>query len=348
MRTELFDYSLPEELIAPYPLPERDGARLCVLGPEEPSEARVRDLPRLVEPGDLLVLNETKVRPARVFCERPRSGSQGGGRVEVVFLRQLEAGQWEALARANRPLRPGDKLAIVEAGLELTVEKKGEQGTIFLRSTEDVEEALARHGQMPLPPYMRRAAEDLDRSRYQTVFAKEVGSAAAPTAGLHLTPELLSEIEAKGGRVARLVLHVGLGTFRPVSTDDLDDHAMHEEWIRVTAEVSEAVRRTREQGGRVVAIGTTVVRALESLADEQGQIAPGERATRLLIQPGYRFRVVDALLTNFHMPKSTLVALVSALGGRERVLAAYEWAIARKFRFLSYGDAMWIPGRMAE
>ncbi len=348
MRTELFDYSLPEELIAPYPLPERDGARLCVLGPVEPSEARVRDLASFLEPGDLVVLNETKVRAARVFCERPRSGSQGGGRVEVVFLRQLSPGKWEALARANRPLRPEDKLTISEAGLELTVEKKGEQGTILFHSSGDVEQALSVYGQMPLPPYMRRAAEELDRSRYQTVFAKEVGSAAAPTAGLHLTPELLSEIESKGVQVSRLVLHVGLGTFRPVSTDDLDDHAMHEEWIRVTPEVSEAVRRTREQGGRVVAIGTTVVRALESLADDQGQIAPGERATRLLIQPGYQFRVVDALLTNFHMPKSTLLALVSALAGRERVLGAYEWAVARGFRFLSYGDAMWIPGRMAE
>lgn len=348
MRTELFDYSLPEELIAPYPLPERDGARLCVLGPKEPSEARVRDLPGFLEPGDLLVLNETKVRSARVFCERPRSGSQGGGRVEVVFLRELMPGQWEALARANRPLRPGDSLTIPEAALELTVEKKGEQGTIFLRSRGDVEQALLAHGHMPLPPYMRRQDEDLDRSRYQTVFATEVGSAAAPTAGLHLTPELLGEIEGRGVEVARLVLHVGLGTFRPVSTDDLDDHAMHEEWIRVTPEVSDAVRQTRERGGRVVAIGTTVVRALESLADETGRIAPGEGATRLLIQPGYRFRVVDALLTNFHMPKSTLLALVSALAGRQRVLGAYEWAIARRFRFLSYGDAMWIPGRMAE
>lgn len=346
MRTDLFEYELPSELVAPYPPLERDGARLCVLAESGPREGQVRELPGLLDPGDLVVLNETKVRPARIYGTRPRQGSQGGGQVELVFLRELGAGIWEALARANRPLRPGDQVSLEAAGLELFVERKGEHGTIVMRVSGDLDAALARFGEMPLPPYMGRAAEALDQTRYQTIFAKEMGSAAAPTAGLHVTQAMLDAFQARDVSVARLVLHVGLGTFRPVSVDDLDDHAMHQEWLRVTPELAEAVRKTKERGGRVVAIGTTVVRALESLADEKGRLEPGESSTQLLIQPGYRFRVVDALFTNFHMPKSTLMALVSALAGRERILDAYRWAIERRFRFLSYGDAMWIPRRM--
>lgn len=305
----------------------------------------VRDFPALLEPEDLVVLNETKVRPARVYASRPKVGTQGGGRVELVFLRDLGDGRWEVLAGANRPLRPRDVLLLEDGALEIVVERRAEHGTIVIRASGDVEAALARIGEMPLPPYMGRAAEELDQTRYQTVYAKEVGSAAAPTAGLHMTEAMLDALWTRGVSVARLILHVGLGTFRPVSTDDLDDHPMHEEWLRATPELSEAVRRTRQRGGRVVAIGTTVVRALESLSNEAGEIEPGEITTKLLIQPGYRFRVVDALLTNFHMPKSTLLALVSALAGHEQIMNAYHWAIERRFRFLSYGDAMWIPER---
>jgi S-adenosylmethionine:tRNA ribosyltransferase-isomerase len=344
VRTELFDYTLPDAAIAAFPPSERDGARLCKLTRSGPEEGWVRDLPALVLPGDLLVVNETKVRRARAYVRRPKVGASGGGRVEVLFLNSLSASKWEALARAGGRIRPGDRLEWPEAELEFTVLESQAPGTLVLEASGNVERALEEFGEMPLPPYMKRDALPEDTQRYQTVFARELGSAAAPTAGLHLTDALLDRIRGAGASVASVVLHVGLGTFRPVSADDLDEHDMHEEGYTVEPDLVEKVRATKAAGGRVIAIGTTVVRALESAA-LAGGLRAGAGTTRLLIQPGYRFQVVDALFTNFHQPRSTLLALVSAFVGRTRLLESYAWALARNYRFLSYGDAMWIPER---
>ncbi len=348
MRTNLFDYELPQQLIAKRPPKERDGARLLELKRDGVRHGVVRNWPERLEPDDLVVLNETRVRRARL--EARRQGS--GGRVELLLLSRgqptARGELWEALGKANRPLRSGDELGA--AGLSLVVRRKGEQGTLELEAFGDLEQALSSEGTMPIPPYIDRPADEEDAQRYQTVFARDVGSAAAPTAGLHLTMEMLEMLRRRGVRTGRLVLHVGVGTFRPVTAADLDEHPMHEEWISVPESLCEAIEETRRRGGRVVAVGTTVVRALESAKDPagSGRARPFEGPTRLLIQPGYRFGVVDALLTNFHLPQSTLLALVSAFAGRERVLAAYAEAVKQKYRFLSYGDAMWLPTRMDE
>ncbi len=346
MRTELLEYELPKELIATRPLKQRDGGRMCVVHAQHVSHQMVRDLVNEVTDGDLLVLNETRVRRARLSCCRPmRSPGQGGGKVELLFLRELPCGSWEALARANRPVREGDELE--SPGLRFCVVRRLEGGTLMVRPSGDLEQELAVHGAMPIPPYMERNADARDIERYQTVFSKTLGSAAAPTAGLHLSEQMLTKLELRGVRLARVLLHVGIGTFRPVAADDLDQHAMHSEYVEVGEDTVALVAQTRAQGGRVVAIGTTVVRALESACLSYGQLAPFRGETRLLIQPGYQFSAVDALLTNFHQPKSTLLALVSAFAGRERVLAAYRAAVQEGYRFLSYGDAMWIPRRIA-
>lgn len=360
MRTELFDYELPEALIAQRPPGERDAGRMLELGPDGVTHRMVRELPSRLEPGDLLVLNETRVRRARVVATRASRDENRslasdlgrlGGRVELLLLRLLgedAAGvqRWEALGRANRPLRVGDRL-VGPLGIELWVGARAEGGVVELRARGDLDAVLASHGQMPIPPYIERPSDEDDAVRYQTVFARELGSAAAPTAGLHLTEQMLGVIEARGVSTARVVLHVGVGTFRPVRADDLDEHPMHAEWISVSPELASRIAETRRRGGRVVAVGTTVVRALESARDpgRPGLVIPQSGETRLLIQPGYRFGVVDALLTNFHMPRSTLLALVSAFAGRARVLAAYREAVDQGYRFLSYGDAMWLPSR---
>lgn len=366
MRIDLFDYELPHEQIATEPTLARDGARLLSLLPDGLTHGAVRDLPMHVGPGDLLVVNDTRVRAARVFGSRLRPDGSLGGRVEALFLKRVgvEGGleQWSALGRGSKPLKVGDRLllgaladgadedGVVDGhgGVQVTVLAKHLDGELLLGVAGEVEPLLERAGAMPLPPYMKRAAEAADRERYQTVYARELGSAAAPTAGLHFTTELLAAIEARGAELARVTLHVGLGTFRPVEVEDLDQHPMHAEEITVDQAVKEAIERTRARGGRVVAIGTTSLRALESAAhpEARGQVRLVDRElTRLLIQPGYDFRVVDALFTNFHMPKSTLLALVAAFAGTERVLEAYRTAVREKYRFFSYGDAMWIPGR---
>jgi len=274
----------------------------------------------------------------------------GGGAVELLFLRPLAENTWEALGRAGSRIKTGDHFESAEAGLQLVVLETRQNGTLVLEANGDVERALEAIGEMPLPPYMKRSAVEADASRYQTVFARHLGSAAAPTAGLHLSEGLLTRIRERGVTLGRVVLHVGLGTFRPVSAADLDQHDMHEEWYSVDAELVEQIAKTRARGGRVVAIGTTVVRALESAAlaskARGGALEAGEGSTRLLIQPGYRFQLVDALWTNFHQPRSTLLALVSAFVGRDRLLSAYAWALEHNYRFLSYGDAMWIPERL--
>ena len=350
MRTELLDYELPEELIAKRPLAERDASRLLVLDRGAIEHRLIRELPMLLPEGALLVVNDTRVRQARVFGARRGSG----GKVELLMLgRRSELEQadgrevWEALGRSSKPLRVG---VVVDAGrLACEVLERNADGTLLIAVTAPhaVEEVLAAEGRVPIPPYLGREDDADDVARYQTVYAERVGSVAAPTAGLHLTPGLLAAIAARGIEMGRLELQVGLGTFRPIVADDLSAHVMHEERFVVDATLVAQIARARARGGPVVAVGTTVVRALESAADPAtpGQVRSQSTATRLLIQPGYAFRIVDALLTNFHQPKSTLLALVAAFAGFEAMRAAYRAALAERYRFLSFGDAMWLPRR---
>jgi len=356
VRTDLFDYELPEELIADAPPEGRDQGRMCGVLEQGLRHAQVRDFPDELGPLDLVVLNETKVRRARLHGRRETVASsigEPGAKVEFLFLERLARAAdgsevWSALGKANRPLRLGDRVRCGDFALE--VAGRGPGGLLEIRSAGDVDHLLETHGELPIPPYMRRSADARDDTRYQTVFAAHLGSAAAPTAGLHVTSEMLERIRARGARVERLTLHVGIGTFRPVVADDLDQHTMHSEAFDVPARLAQAIAETRQQSGRVVAVGTTVVRALEAAADPEqpGLVRAHGGRTELLIQPGYSFRVVDALLTNFHMPKSTLLALVAAFAGHERVLAAYRAAVDARYRFLSYGDAMWLPARLSE
>lgn len=347
MRVDLLDYPLPEAAIAQRPTDDRDGARLLVVGEREVSHRRIVDWPALVPDGALVVLNDTRVRRSRLRFEKAT-----GGKVELLVL-DVRAGEdgaeiWTALGHSNRPLRLGKELQL--GPLRLTLIERGPAGEFILsaRGHGDPEAFFEQYGLVPLPPYIRRAAGEDDVERYQTVFAEQLGSAAAPTAGLHLTPRMLEQLRARGVEIGFTTLHVGAGTFMPVRADDLDDHPMHAERYTVSQALSDAVARARARGGALVAVGTTVVRALESAADPdvEGRVLPRSELTRLLIQPGYRFRVVDALLTNFHAPRSTLLALVSAFAGRNRLSAAYAAALTRGYRFLSYGDAMWLPRRL--
>lgn len=350
MRTELLDYPLPEELIAKRPLAERDGSRLLVLDRGAIAHRMIRDLPALLPEGSLLVVNDSRVRRARVLGARRHSG----GRVELLLLGRQPALErndgrevWQALGRASKPLRRG---VVIDAGrLECEVLEREADGTLLLaiRAPGPVEAVLADEGRVPIPPYLGREDDEDDVARYQTVYAERVGSVAAPTAGLHLTPELLARIAGRGVELGRLELEVGLGTFKPIVAEDLAEHVMHEERFGVSAELAEQVARARERGAAVVAVGTTVVRALESAADPErpGHVTAQSGATRLLIKPGYAFRIVDALLTNFHQPKSTLLALVAAFAGFDAMRAAYASALAERYRFLSFGDAMWLPRR---
>jgi S-adenosylmethionine:tRNA ribosyltransferase-isomerase len=348
LRTALFDYDLPESRVARHPLSERDQARLLVLDGGRVEHRRVSDLAELIPAGALVVVNDTRVRHARVLAQR----AETGGAVELLLLARLDvAGEgeelWEALGRANKPLRPG--ASIVAPGFRAEVRELRGRGLVqvSVRAEGGVEAWLAAHGRVPLPPYLGRADELEDRERYQTVFADKLGSSAAPTAGLHLSDALLAALRARGTEIATVTLAIGLGTFRPVEVEDLDDHDMHSEPVEVGTFLVDAVARARARNAPVVAIGTTVVRALESAADAEfpGRVRPFRGQTRLLIQPGYSFSVVDALLTNFHQPRSTLLALVSAFAGREAVFSAYRAALDASYRFLSYGDAMWIPSR---
>jgi S-adenosylmethionine:tRNA ribosyltransferase-isomerase len=349
VQTNLLDYELPETAIAQRPLADRDAARLLVVERERVRDGSFRDWADLVPAGSLVVFNDTKVLRARVLGTRPETG----GRVELLLTTRVERTSpddevWLALGRANRPLRPGARVS--SGALCCEVLSSDDEGTLRVRLTAGggVETALEAHGHVPLPPYVRRPDEAMDAERYQTVFARYAGSVAAPTAGLHATETTLARLRARGVTTAFATLHVGVGTFRPVSADDLDAHVMHEEHFSVSPELERAVAEARERGGAVVAVGTTVVRSLESarhLTDPR-RVRATTGWTRLLIQPGYRFGPVDALLTNFHMPKSTLLALVAAFAGRERMLDAYRSALALGYRFLSYGDAMWIPERL--
>lgn len=346
MRTELLDYELPTELIAERPPPRRDDGRLLVLAAGGCEHKRVRDLVELVPEGALLVLNDTRVLPARLLGAR-----SSGGKAEFLLLRRQQDGEhdqiWTALGRPAKKLGPGARVTVGE--LHATVLARGDGGEVSVRleSPLGVSEALGRVGRVPLPPYIARQDDADDRERYQTIYARSEGSAAAPTAGLHLSEELLAAFASRGVERAQVTLHVGLGTFRPVTSGDLDDHEMHSEWFQLDDSVAHAIERARARGRPVVAVGTTVVRALESARDSArpGHVRPCAGETRLLIQPGFSFSVTDSLLTNFHQPRSTLLALVSAFAGLERVRDAYRAALAERYRFLSYGDAMWIPRR---
>ncbi|HEX6900013.1 MAG TPA: tRNA preQ1(34) S-adenosylmethionine ribosyltransferase-isomerase QueA [Thermoanaerobaculia bacterium] len=334
MLTSDFDYHLPPERIAQEAAP-RGESRLLVLDREGPDRhARIRDLPRLLRPGDLLVLNDTRVIPARLFGHRP-----SGGRMEVLLIERRGEREWDALVKPGRRAQPGTRIDFAD-GLAAEVVDKREDGRHLLRFSEPVEPHLDRLGHIPLPPYIHRPDTPADRERYQTIYARHPGSVAAPTAGLHFTEELLREIEAAGIGIARVTLHVGVGTFKPVSAEKIEEHRMESERYEISEETAAALRRAR----RVVAVGTTVVRTLESAARD-GEVQPGSGATELFITPGFNFQLVDALLTNFHLPRSTLLMLVSAFAGRERVLAAYEEAIREGYRFYSYGDAMLVERR---
>lgn len=334
MQTSDFDYELLPELIAQYPLPERSASRLLVLDAQGDYEDRqFRDLPGLLEPGDLLVFNETRVIPARLFGRKPT-----GGRVELLIERVT--GKRTALAhgRTSKPLRVGQELEIEGGGRLIVIDRQDDLVRVEA-SGEPMMALLQRAGHMPLPPYIERTDEAADRERYQSVFARVPGAIAAPTASLHFDDAVLTALARRGVDSVRLTLHVGAGTFQPVRDEDLSAHRMHQEWCEVGADAVEAVAETRKRGGRIVAVGTTVVRALES-ASAGGELQPYTGDTELFITPGYRFRTVDALVTNFHLPRSTLLMLVSAAAGREAVLAAYRHAVATGYRFYSYGDAM--------
>lgn len=354
MRVDRFDFELPPEQIASRPPAERDGARLLALEPGGVRDLRVLDLPDLIEPGSLLIVNNTKVLHARLLGHRRGTG----GKVELLLLRPLDGSlngdRWSALGRASKALRPGSCVEIGTTGELLAhVNAVGDEGVLEVRLEAvgggSIAEAIERVGHVPLPPYVQRPDDENDRERYQTVFASQPGAVAAPTAGLHLSHALISRLADRGVTLAPITLHVGLGTFRPVSVDDLDDHPMHEEWLEVSASTAEKIAEARARGAKVVAVGTTSVRALESSADPErmGHVIARSGVTRLLIQPGYSFRVVDALLTNFHLPRSTLLALVAAFAGLTPMLDAYRHAVRSKYLFFSFGDAMFISTRIA-
>lgn len=340
MQVSDFDFYLPEELIAQQPLEPRDHSRLLVLKRQDEGleHRHFYNLPEYLQSGDVLVVNETRVIPARLFGEKKGTGA----RVEVVLLHRLDRDRWEVLLKPGKRVRPGSWLTFGQGLLEAEVEGITPAGGRILRFVYQGvwEQLLDQLGEMPLPPYIRDKLTD--RERYQTVYAREEGSAAAPTAGLHFTPRLLQELQDKGVELVKVLLHVGLGTFRPVKVDKLEEHQMHAEFYRLTEEAADRINRAKTEGRRVIAVGTTSTRVLETAAVALGQVRPGEGWTDIFIYPGYRFQIIDGLITNFHLPKSTLVMLVSALAGRERILAAYAEAVREKYRFFSFGDAMLI------
>jgi S-adenosylmethionine:tRNA ribosyltransferase-isomerase len=336
LSTRDFEYPLPPGLIAQHPVSVRGQSRLLLVPRVDPFEDRdFSDLISLIPPGDLLLLNTTRVRHARFRGIRP-----SGAPAEVLLIHPAQGDHWIALGRPGSALRAGKRI-IIGPGAEIETVAVLEEGLREVRFVGvPADTAIAAWGHLPLPPYIEREPTDTDEERYQTVYADREGSVAAPTAGLHFTPELLGQLERGGVQIARLDLEIGPGTFKPVEIEDPSRHPMHEEHYRIPAECAAAIRALRERGGRLWAVGTTVVRALESAADGAGAVRPGPGLTRLLITPGFRFQVVDRLITNFHLPRSTLLMLVAAFGGRERVLAAYHHAVERGYRFYSYGDAM--------
>lgn len=340
MKTSDFYFDLPKELIAQDPLKDRSGSRLMVLDKEtgEVSHHIFKEIIDFLNPGDCLVINNTKVIPARLYGVKEDTGAH----VEVLLLKRMENDVWETLVKPGKKLRPGARISFGDGLLKAEVLDIVDEGNRRIRFTYDgiFEEILDQLGEMPLPPYITHKLED--KSRYQTVYAKYDGSAAAPTAGLHFTKELLAAIEEKGIKIANITLHVGLGTFRPVKVDDVTQHHMHSEFYMVDEDAARIINETKDNGGRVIAVGTTSTRTLETVADENGHVRPCSGWTQIFIYPGYTFKCIDALITNFHLPESTLLMLVSALASKEKILNAYHIAVKEKYRFFSFGDAMFI------
>lgn len=340
MKTADFDYDLPQELIAQDPLEQRDSSRLLILDKEtgERTHKIFHDIIDYLHEGDCLVINNTKVIPARLIGEREGTG----GKVEVLLLKRRSDNVWETLVKPGKKARPGMRLSFGGGLLHAEVQEVVDEGNRLIRFEYEgiFEEILDQLGQMPLPPYITHQLKD--KNRYQTVYAKYEGSAAAPTAGLHFTEELLDQIQEKGVKIARVTLHVGLGTFRPVKVEDVTEHHMHTEFYHVSEEAADIINETKKQGGRVICVGTTSCRTIESAADDQGIVHATEGDTDIFIYPGYQFKVLDCLITNFHLPESTLLMLVSALAGKENIMAAYREAVEMRYRFFSFGDAMFI------
>ena len=338
MKTSDFYYDLPEELIAQDPLEDRTASRLLVLDRQTGTvEHKVfSDVIDYLNKGDCLVINNTRVIPARLIGEKEGTG----GKVEVLLLKRRANDVWETLVKPGKKLKPGARVIFGDGRLKAEILEIAEEGNRLVRFYYEgiFEEILDSLGEMPLPPYITHKLED--KEMYQTVYAKFDGSAAAPTAGLHFTKELLNKIEEKGIKIASITLHVGLGTFRPVKVDDVNNHHMHTEWYEVNAEAAEIINETKRNGGRVICVGTTSCRTIESVADENGYMKAKTGETDIFIYPGYKFKIMDGLITNFHLPESTLVMLVSAFAGKENVLSAYETAVKEKYRFFSFGDAM--------
>lgn len=340
MTIDEFDYELPQELIAQTPLAQRDQSRLLVLHRTtgQLEHRHFYDIVDFLQPDDLLVVNDSKVIPARIFGTRINTG----GVVEVLMLKALEENVWEVLVKPGKKARPGQQLEFngEMTGTVLEILEDGKRKIRFEHNGDSIYEVLDRIGKMPLPPYITEQLKD--QNRYQTVYAKELGSAAAPTAGLHFTQEILERIRNKGVKVANVTLHVGLGTFRPVKETEITKHIMHSEYFSIPEETIRLIRETKKKGGRVISVGTTATRTLESGFDHDLNCVRSSGDTDIFIYPGYKFKVIDALITNFHLPKSTLVMLVSALAGREKVLNAYQEAVEQRYRFFSFGDAMFI------
>lgn len=340
MKTSDFYYDLPQELIAQDPLSDRSSSRLMVLDRKtgQVSHHIFREIIDYLNPGDCLVINNTKVIPARLYGVKEDTGAH----IELLLLKRREGDVWETLVKPGKKARPGARIVFGDGRLKAEVIDVVEEGNRLVHFEYEgiFEEVLDALGEMPLPPYITHKLED--KNRYQTVYAKYEGSAAAPTAGLHFTKELLEAIQAKGIKLANVTLHVGLGTFRPVKVDDVTEHHMHSEFYMIDKEAAAIINETKRQGGRIISVGTTSTRTLESVADEQGFVREASGWTQIFIYPGYTFKCVDALITNFHLPESTLLMLVSALSSREMILDAYETAVKEKYRFFSFGDAMFI------
>ncbi|MGU8412521.1 tRNA preQ1(34) S-adenosylmethionine ribosyltransferase-isomerase QueA [Clostridium perfringens] len=340
MKVSDFYFELPEELIAQYPLEKRDSSRLMVLDKKtgEIEHRKFHDILEYLNEGDTLVLNNTRVLPARLIGEKEETG----GKIEFLLLKRIEGDKWECLAKPGRKAKVGTVFTFGEGKLKAIVREIGEEGNRIIEFKYDgiFEQVLDELGQMPLPPYIHEKLED--KERYQTVYSKEKGSAAAPTAGLHFTEDLLKEIKDKGVNIAYLTLHVGLGTFRPVKVDDVNNHVMHSEYYHLDKENAELINKTKEAGKRVIAVGTTSSRTLETIGDENGRVREQSGWTDIFIYPGYKFKIVDNLITNFHLPESTLIMLVSALAGQDNIINAYNTAVKEKYRFFSFGDSMFI------
>ncbi len=342
MQVSDFDFELPEALIAKQPLKKRDASRLLALEANRFNDLFIPNLVDLVQEGDVWVINDTKVIPARLMGKKT-----SGGKVEVLLLEPLSGDHvWSAWGKSNKPLHEGQKIHFSESFSGEIIKRHGKNIEIKLIA-DDVGSAIEQHGHMPLPPYINRPDSEEDKQRYQTVFAKHQGAVAAPTAGLHLTPELMRKMENAGATFVHITLHVGPGTFQPVQVENINDHIMHEEAYMVSQQAADTINQARQSGNRIVAVGTTSLRTLEA-AGQTGIMQAGSGRTDIFITPGYQFQVTDALLTNFHLPKSTLLMLVSAFAGQERVKQAYQHAIEHKYRFYSYGDAMFIPSVFAD